>query len=170
MAALELQTAATLALSCNQYIEARILSTHQVSFPCYQVIMLVLLLVHTIFQSSFGDAVPSPSLELRDPCSYGEPIQTRSLWNIIWSFFSTIFLYTWVSLHPNISSTTERPALASSKGGYGNHSSSFRRTNFHYFFGHYSFQSISSRGRYNSISITVARKTMEQMDSHQPGS
>jgi hypothetical protein len=74
--------------------------------------MLILLLVYAIFKSSFGDALPTPSIELRDPCSCDEPIQTRSLWDIIWSCLSTIFLCTWVSLHPNISSTPEEPGLS----------------------------------------------------------
>jgi hypothetical protein len=71
--------------------------------------MLVLLLVHAIFQTNFGNAIPTPSIEPRDPCSCAEPIQTRSLSNIIWSCLSTIFLCTWVSLHPNISSTPKKP-------------------------------------------------------------
>ena len=73
--------------------------------------MLVLLLVYAITQSGSGDAIPTRLIELRDPCACGEPIQTRSLWNIIWSCLSTIFLCTWVSLHPNISSTAEDPGL-----------------------------------------------------------
>jgi hypothetical protein len=73
--------------------------------------MIVLLLVYAILQSRFGDAVPTPLIESRHPCSCGEPVQTRSLWNIIWSCVSTIFLCTWVSLHPNLSSTAERPGL-----------------------------------------------------------
>jgi hypothetical protein len=74
--------------------------------------MLVLLLVYAIAKSGFGDAVPTPQIETRDPCSCGEAIQTRSLWNIIWSCLSTIFLCTWVSLHPNISSTPKKLDLA----------------------------------------------------------
>jgi hypothetical protein len=73
--------------------------------------MLILLLMYAITQSGFGDSAPTPSIELRESYSYGEPIQTRSLWNIIWSCLSTIFLCTWVSLHPNISSTSEEPGL-----------------------------------------------------------
>jgi hypothetical protein len=30
------------------------------------------------------------------------PNQQRSLWDILWSCLSTIFLCTWVSVHPNI--------------------------------------------------------------------
>jgi hypothetical protein len=67
--------------------------------------------MYALFQGGFGDAAPTPSIELRDLCSGGEPIQTRSLWNIVWSCLSTIFLCTWVSLHPNISSTPKKPDL-----------------------------------------------------------
>jgi hypothetical protein len=73
--------------------------------------MIVLVLIYAIFQTSIGHAVPMPSIELRDLGSGGEPIQTRSLGNIVWSCLSTIFLCTWVSLHPNISSTPEKPDL-----------------------------------------------------------
>ena len=73
--------------------------------------MLVLLLVYSIFQSDFGDALPTPEIGLCDAGSGGQPIQTRSVWNIIWSCLSTIFFCTWVSLHPNISSTPEQPDL-----------------------------------------------------------
>jgi hypothetical protein len=70
--------------------------------------MLVLLLIlYAASQGVFGDAAP----QLCDRCSCGEPIQTRSLWNIIWSCLSTTFLCTWVSLHPNTSSTPEEPGL-----------------------------------------------------------
>jgi hypothetical protein len=74
--------------------------------------MFILLLVYAIFQSGFGDTAPTPPLELRDSCSCGEAIPTRSLWNIIWSCLSTIFLCTWVSLHANISSTPKKPNLS----------------------------------------------------------
>jgi hypothetical protein len=73
--------------------------------------MLVLLLLYAVVQSDFGGTVPTPLIEARNSCACGEPIQTRSLWNIIWSCLSTIFLCTWVSLHPNISSTSEEPGL-----------------------------------------------------------
>jgi hypothetical protein len=71
--------------------------------------MLVMLLIYAIAKSGFGDAVPTPQIELRDLGSSGEPTQTRSLWNIIWSCLSTIFLCTWVSLHQNISWTPKKP-------------------------------------------------------------
>jgi hypothetical protein len=73
--------------------------------------MLALLLLYTIAQNAFGEAIPISSLEARDSSGCGEPIQTRTLWNIIWSCLSTIFLCTWGSLHPNISSTPDEPAM-----------------------------------------------------------
>jgi hypothetical protein len=73
--------------------------------------MIVLLLVYAITNGGFGDAAPTLAIELRDLGTSSEPVQTRSLSNIIWSCLSTIFLCTWVSLHPNISSTPKRPGL-----------------------------------------------------------
>jgi len=73
--------------------------------------MLSLLLLYAITQSAFGEAIPISSIERRDPSGYDELIQTRTIWNIIWSCLSTIFLCTWVSLHPNISSTSEEPGI-----------------------------------------------------------
>jgi hypothetical protein len=66
--------------------------------------MIVLLLLYAITQSAFGDAIPISSIEPRDPPGNGESIPTRTISNIVWSCLSTIFLCTWGSLHPNISS------------------------------------------------------------------
>ena len=74
--------------------------------------MLVLLLLYAITQSAFGDAIPVSSIEARDPSGNGELIPTRTLWNIIWSCLSTIFLCTWGSLHPNISATQNEPGMS----------------------------------------------------------
>jgi hypothetical protein len=74
--------------------------------------MLVLLLLYAVTQSAFGDAIPVSSIEVRDPSGNSEPISTRTLWNIIWSCLSTIFLCTWGSLHPNISSTQNKPGMS----------------------------------------------------------
>jgi len=73
--------------------------------------MLVLLLLYAIAQSSFGEAVTTPSIETRDLSGDGEIIQTRTVWEIIRTCLSTIFLCTWVSLHPNISSTPDEPGI-----------------------------------------------------------
>jgi len=75
-------------------------------------LMLFLLLLYGITQSVFGEAIPVSSIETRDPSGYGDPNQTRTIWNIVWSCLSTIFLCTWVSLHPNISSTAEEPGMS----------------------------------------------------------
>jgi hypothetical protein len=74
--------------------------------------MLALLLLYTITQSAFGEAVPMLSIEARDPSGNGELLQTRTIWNIVWSCLSTIFLCTWGSLHPNISSTPDEPGMS----------------------------------------------------------
>jgi hypothetical protein len=73
--------------------------------------MLALLLLYAITQGPFGDAAPISSVEVRDLSGNAELIQTRTLWNIIWSCLSTIFLCTWGSLHPNISSTPDEPSM-----------------------------------------------------------
>jgi hypothetical protein len=73
--------------------------------------MIALLLLYAITQSAFGEAIPVSPIEKRDPSGCGQLLQTRTLWNIIWSCLSTIFLCTWGSLHPNISSTPDAPGM-----------------------------------------------------------
>jgi hypothetical protein len=73
--------------------------------------MLALLLLYAIARSSFGEAAPMPLIERSDPPGCGESIPTRTIWNIIWSCLSTIFICTWGSLHPNISSTPDEPGM-----------------------------------------------------------
>jgi hypothetical protein len=41
--------------------------------------MIVLLLLHAITESAFGDAIPISSIEARDPFGNGELIQTRTM-------------------------------------------------------------------------------------------
>jgi hypothetical protein len=74
--------------------------------------MLVLILLYAVTQSAFGDAIPVSSIEVRDPSGNRELIPTRTLWNIIWSCLFTIFLCTWGALHPNISSTQNKPGMS----------------------------------------------------------
>jgi hypothetical protein len=74
--------------------------------------MLALLLLYAITQSAFGEAIPVSSIEARDPFASGQLIQTRTIWNIVWSCLSTIFLCTWGSLHPNVSSTPDEPGMS----------------------------------------------------------
>ena len=66
--------------------------------------MLVLLLVYSLARSSFGEAGPIPliPIEERALCSTGEQETHRTLWNITWSCLTTIFLCTWVAVHPNV--------------------------------------------------------------------
>jgi hypothetical protein len=73
--------------------------------------MLSLLLLYAITQSAFGEVIPESSIEKRYPSVCGDLIQTRTVWNIIWSCLSTIFICTWGSLHPNISSTPDEPGM-----------------------------------------------------------
>ncbi|KIM21513.1 hypothetical protein M408DRAFT_80482 [Serendipita vermifera MAFF 305830] len=65
--------------------------------------MLILFLAYSIFQSAKSEAGPIlASIELRDvgPCD-GQNSQ-RSLASLVWSCLSTIFLCTWVAVHPNV--------------------------------------------------------------------
>jgi hypothetical protein len=67
--------------------------------------MLFLLLVYSLTGSNHGDATPIPSipsLKPRADVSCNDLNNCRTIWSIIWSCFLTIFLCTWVSLHPNI--------------------------------------------------------------------
>jgi hypothetical protein len=65
--------------------------------------MLILLFLYAITQSAFGEAIPISSIERRED----QLSQTRTVWDIVRTCLSTIFLCTWVSLHPNISSTQD---------------------------------------------------------------
>src|SRR5579871_5669584 len=60
--------------------------------------MLFLLFVHFLS----ARALPIPADEESVPTSCSNLNNCRSLLNIIWSCLSTIFLCTWVSMHPNI--------------------------------------------------------------------
>jgi hypothetical protein len=87
------------------------LSPFLITLSSRSILMLSLLLLYAITRSSFGEAAPMPSIERRDLSGCGELIETRTLWNIIWSCLSTIFFCTWGSLHPNISSTPDEPGM-----------------------------------------------------------
>ncbi|KIM28233.1 hypothetical protein M408DRAFT_144749 [Serendipita vermifera MAFF 305830] len=65
--------------------------------------MLILFLAYAITQSTRSDAGPIPaSIEVRDVASWDDQNSQRSSWSIIWSCLSTIFLCTWVAIHPNV--------------------------------------------------------------------
>ncbi|KIM28243.1 hypothetical protein M408DRAFT_70043 [Serendipita vermifera MAFF 305830] len=71
--------------------------------------MLVLLLAYAITQSVHSDAGSIPaSIELRDVASCDELNSQRSIWSIVWSCLSTIFLCTWVAVHPNVHFRSEK--------------------------------------------------------------
>ncbi|KIM22219.1 hypothetical protein M408DRAFT_332995, partial [Serendipita vermifera MAFF 305830] len=60
-------------------------------------------------QSAHSEAGPIPaSIELRDMGSCDGQNDQRTLANIVWSCFSTIFLCTWVAIHPNVHFRAER--------------------------------------------------------------
>jgi len=72
--------------------------------------MLVLLLAYSLNQGTFSDAGPiSVSLERRDVASCSDQGSQRAIYGIVQSCLSTIFLCTWVSVHPNISFRPEKP-------------------------------------------------------------
>ncbi|KIM24425.1 hypothetical protein M408DRAFT_76018 [Serendipita vermifera MAFF 305830] len=65
--------------------------------------MIVLLLTYYLAQSVHSDAVPiSAPIELRDVVSCDGQNSQRTLAGIVWSCLSTIFLCTWVAVHPNV--------------------------------------------------------------------
>jgi hypothetical protein len=72
--------------------------------------MLCLLLVYSLTQSDPGDASPIPSITSITPradFSCNDLNNCRTISNIVWSCLSTIFLCTWVSLHPNITAARD---------------------------------------------------------------
>ena len=64
--------------------------------------MIILLLAYYLAQSSFGNAGPIPLIEERDIASGDDQAKQRTLYGITWSCLTTMFLCTWVSIHPNI--------------------------------------------------------------------
>ena len=64
--------------------------------------MIILLLVYYLACGTFGDAGPIPPIIERDTVSGDSQVQQRTLYGITWGCLTTIFLCTWVSIHPNI--------------------------------------------------------------------
>ena len=66
--------------------------------------MLLLLLVYYLVQGAFIDATPIPSIYNRslteNHCT--DLSHCRTIWGIIWSCLTTVFLCTWVAVHPNV--------------------------------------------------------------------
>ncbi|KIM25442.1 hypothetical protein M408DRAFT_74265, partial [Serendipita vermifera MAFF 305830] len=72
-------------------------------------IMLALLLVYYLAQTTRSDAGPIPApLEPRAVSSCGDQDATRTVWGVVWSCLSTIFLCTWVAVHPNVAFRPEK--------------------------------------------------------------
>jgi hypothetical protein len=72
--------------------------------------MLILLLVCSLFHGFYGDTGQDPaSIELRAVSVCGDQDSRRSISRIVQSCLSTIFLCTWVTLHPNIAFRPEKP-------------------------------------------------------------
>ncbi|KIM20612.1 hypothetical protein M408DRAFT_307067 [Serendipita vermifera MAFF 305830] len=71
--------------------------------------MLILLLTYYLAQSAHSEAGPIPaSIDVRDVASCDGQYSQRSLANIVWSCLSTIFLCTWVAVHPNVHFRAEK--------------------------------------------------------------
>ncbi|KIM33634.1 hypothetical protein M408DRAFT_310106 [Serendipita vermifera MAFF 305830] len=71
--------------------------------------MLILLLAYYLAQSVHSKAGLIPaSIDLREVASYDGQYSQRSLVNIVWSCLSTIFLCTWVAVHPNVHFRAEK--------------------------------------------------------------
>jgi hypothetical protein len=82
--------------------------------PRLHLSMLFLLLVYSLTQSDPGDASPIPSIPSLKPrvdflCN--DINNCRTISSIVWSCFSTIFLCTWVSLHPNITAACDKGVM-----------------------------------------------------------
>lgn len=72
--------------------------------------MLVLLLAYSLVQMNPSEAGPIPApLELRDVAACSGQGNQRTIYNIVWSCISTIFLCTWVAVHPNVAFRRENP-------------------------------------------------------------
>jgi hypothetical protein len=72
--------------------------------------MLILVLGFSLFQTYYGATGQEPaSIELRAVSTCGDQDSRRSIWSIVWSCLSTIFLCTWVALHPNVAFRPEKP-------------------------------------------------------------
>lgn len=88
--------------------------------------MLIILLVYSLIQSGLGGAEPIPgSFERRDVASCSNQDKQRALYDILWSCLSTIFLCTWVSVHPNIAFSPEKRKIGWFEQWIGNPFSSF---------------------------------------------
>jgi len=76
-----------------------------VSITSTSLVMLFLLLVYSLAGGNESDASPIssiPSITPRADVSCNDLNNCRTISSIVWSCFSTIFLCTWVTLHPNI--------------------------------------------------------------------
>ena len=74
--------------------------------------MLFLLFFYYFVQGAFIDANPIPSVNNRslagNQCN--DLAHCRTVWSIIWSCLTTVFLCTWVAVHPNVPCPKTRKA------------------------------------------------------------
>ena len=73
--------------------------------------MLFLVLIYYLARGASINASPTPIFNNRSSeNSCTNLTHCRTIWNIVWSCLSTIFLCTWVAVHPNIPSPRKREA------------------------------------------------------------
>ena len=92
-------------MACQSSLPQKAPTSPFLSTTTTTVSMLFLLLAYSLNQSNPSDASPIssiPSIKPPSDFSCDDINNCRTISNIVWSCFSTIFLCTWVSLHPNI--------------------------------------------------------------------
>ena len=77
--------------------------------------MLFLFFIYYLLQGASIDAAPMPSIDpdLLDTNRCTDLTHCRTIWNIVWSCLITIFLCTWVTIHPNIPCPKKRNPVVS---------------------------------------------------------
>ena len=84
-----------------------------ISQPLYTpFLMLFLLFLYYLIRGASINASPAPAIENRslagNHCS--DLTHCRTIWNIVWGCLVTIFLCTWVAVHPNVPCPKKRKA------------------------------------------------------------
>lgn len=80
-------------------------------YPVILFFMLFLFLFYIAVQSGLGGAGPIPAFSYEPPrilIRDDQIADSRTVWDILWSCLSTIFLCTWISMHPNLAFRPEK--------------------------------------------------------------
>ena len=77
--------------------------------------LFLLFIYYYLVQESFIDASPILSMDGRSLAANhcNDLGHCRTIWNIVWSCFATIFSCTWVAIHPNIPCPKKRNPIIS---------------------------------------------------------